>query len=279
MMMWMKEKMAEATLIREETQGMTAAFSPVVVLSICHLVGGLLAALRGFLLLRQDSSLVVERLVAHLSLGLVTSSILNAITHILFGLASLQLLSFLKGKVDKLNVKGSLFLPRKEWTKPVLITLIFHYLIDFLAGLPLGIGIGHLIAGLVLHSLMILSPGAMAELALYHPSQLLQTGFILLVLGSLIYFFIHYRFSQTVFVLYDQLAEDRYHQPRAVFQESQLLMKGAYWKAFCLDLAFFVWFISECLTLNLLSFYVRPYYQISRAIFYQDLKERLSASE
>lgn len=119
----------------------------------------------------------------------------------------------------------------------------------------------------------------MAELALYHPSQFLQTGFILLVLGSLIYFFIHYRFSQTVFVLYDQLAEDRYHQPRAVFQESQLLMKGAYWKAFCLDLAFFVWFISECLTLNILSFYVRPYYQISRAIFYQDLKERLSASE
>ncbi|HFI0254504.1 TPA: DUF975 family protein [Streptococcus suis] len=279
MMMWMKEKMAEATLIREETQGMTAAFSPVVVLSICHLVGGLLAALRGFLLLRQDSSLVVERLVAHLSLALVTSSILNAIIHILFGLASFQLINFLKGKVDKLNVKGSLFLPRKEWTKPVLITLIFHYSIDFLAGLPLGIGIGHLIAGLVLHSLMILSPGAMAELALYHPSQLLQTGFILLVLGSLIYFFIHYRFSQTVFVLYDQLAEDRYHQPRAVFQESQLLMKGAYWKAFCLDLAFFVWFISECLTLNLLSFYVRPYYQISRAIFYQDLKERLSASE
>ncbi|HEL9633835.1 TPA: DUF975 family protein [Streptococcus suis] len=278
-MMWMKEKMAEATLIREETQGMTVAFSPVVVLSICHLVGGLLAALRGFLLLRQDSSLVVERLVAHLSLALVTSSILNAITHILFGLASLQLIDFLKGQVDKLSLKGSLSLSRKEWTKPVLITLIFHYSIDFLAGLPLGIGIGHLIAGLVLHSLMILSPGAMAELALYHPSQLLQIGFIFLALGSLIYFFIHYRFSQTVFVLYDQLAEDRYHQPRAVFQESQLLMKGAYWKAFCLDLAFFVWFISECLTLNLLSFYVRPYYQISRAIFYQDLKERLSASE
>lgn len=277
--MWMKEKMAEATLIREETQGMTVAFSPVVVLSICHLVGGLLAALRGFLLLRQDSSLVVERLVAHLSLALVTSSILNAIIHILFGLASFQLIDFLKGQVDKLSLKGSLFLPRKEWTKPVLITLIFHYSIDFLAGLPLVLGIGHLIAGLVLHSLMILSPGAMAELALYHPSQFLQTGFIFLVLGCLIYFFIHYRFSQTVFVLYDQLAEDRYHQPRAVFQESQLLMKGAYWKAFCLDLAFFVWFISECLTLNVLSFYVRPYYQISRAIFYQDLKERLSASE
>lgn len=277
--MWMKEKMAEATLIREETQGMTVAFSPVVVLSICHLVGGLLAALRGFLLLRQDSSLVVERLVAHLSLALVTSSILNAIIHILLGLASFQLIDFLKGQVDKLSLKGSLSLSRKEWTKPVLITLIFHYSIDFLAGLPLGIGIGHLIAGLVLHSLMILSPGAMAELALYHPSQFLQTGFIFLVLGCLIYFFIHYRFSQTVFVLYDQLAEDRYHQPRAVFQESQLLMKGAYWKAFCLDLAFFVWFISECLTLNLLSFYVRPYYQISRAIFYQDLKERLSASE
>ncbi|HFI0393696.1 TPA: DUF975 family protein [Streptococcus suis] len=279
MMMWMKEKMEEATRIREGTRGMTIAFLPVVLLSICHLVVVLFVSLRGFLLLRQDSSLVFERLTANLFLVFLIISLFHCAIHILTGLATFQLMTFLKGGVDGLGLKDSLHFPNKEWLKPSLLTLGFHYLIDFLAGLPLGIGLGYFTAGLVLHGLMVLSPGAMAELAFFHPSQLLQTGFIFLVLGSFVYFFIHYRFSQTVFVLYDQLAEGRYHQPIAVFQESQLLMKGASWKAFCLDLAFLTWFISECLTLNILSFYVRPYYQTCRAIFYQDLKERLLANQ
>ncbi|WP_411023923.1 DUF975 family protein, partial [Salmonella sp. s58867] len=88
------------------------------------------------------------------------------------------------------------------------------------------------------------------------------------MLGMIIYLFVYYTYSQVVFVLYDHLDNASYTGPLDVFRESRFLMKGNYWQRIWLDLSFLGWFIGELLTLHLLSFFVTPYYHLSRTIFY-----------
>ena len=56
-------------------------------------------------------------------------------------------------------------------------------------------------------------------------------------------------------------------------KESQKMMKGYKWKLFCLDLSFILWCMLIPFTCGLLSLYVFPLMQASRAQFYKELKE------
>lgn len=275
-----KEMIEQAAIFREHTKGMTLAFLPLLCTLVLYTIYQLVYFVISILKIKEDSGLVLERLHQLFSTSIVMTIFMSLIYFLLIGVVSFYLLQLIRGDRASLYFKDSFFLFMSEWNKPILLTLLSHYCLHFVTGLPILFGFTHFMQGLIMGSLMILSPGAMAELAQYEPKNMINLGLSVFLFGFLLYLAVYYTYSQTIYILFDQLDNATFSSVIHVLRESRLLMLGNYYQRIRLDLAFIAWFVGCWLTLNLLSIYVLPYYQTCKALFYEEIKnERLSASE
>ncbi|HFU4010014.1 TPA: DUF975 family protein [Streptococcus suis] len=275
-----KELIEQAAIFREHTKGMTLVYLPVVFVLIGFTMLQLLLFLSTFLAIRRDSSIVFERLDHFFNASIVVTSLVAILYFLLIGVVSFYLLQLVRGERARLFFKDGFSLIFSEWNKPVYMTLLTYFGMHFMAGLPFLYGFAHFMKGLIMNALMILSPGAMAELAQFEPNKMMDLGLSVFLFGFLLYLAVYYTYSQTIYILFDQLDNASFTSPIPILRESRLLMLGNYIKRIRLDLAFIGWFVGCWLTLNLLSIYVLPYYQTCKALFYEEIKnERLSASE
>ncbi|HFI0162643.1 TPA: DUF975 family protein [Streptococcus suis] len=275
-----KEMIEQAAIFREHTKGMTLVYLPVVFVLIGFTMLQLLLFLSTFLAIRRDSSIVFERLDHFFNASIVVTSLVAILYFLLIGVVSFYLLQLVRGERARLFFKDGFSLIFSEWNKPVYMTLLTYFGMHFMAGLPFLYGFAHFMKGLIMNALMILSPGAMAELAQFEPNKMIDLGLSVFLFGFLLYLAVYYTYSQTIYILFDQLDNASFTSPIPILRESRLLMLGNYIKRIRLDLAFIGWFVGCWLTLNLLSIYVLPYYQTCKALFYEEIKnERLSASE
>ncbi|HEM6136826.1 TPA: DUF975 family protein [Streptococcus suis] len=275
-----KEMIEQAAIFREHTKGMTLVYLPVVFVLIGFTMLQLLLFLSTFLAIRRDSSIVFERLDHFFNASIVVTSLVAILYFLLIGVVSFYLLQLVRGERARLFFKDGFSLIFSEWNKPVYMTLLTYFGMHFMAGLPFLYGFAHFMKGLIMNALMILSPGAMAELAQFEPNKMMDLGLSVFLFGFLLYLAVYYTYSQTIYILFDQLDNASFTSPIPILRESRLLMLGNYIKRIRLDLAFIGWFVGCWLTLNLLSIYVLPYYQTCKALFYEEIKnERLSASE
>ncbi len=274
-----KEMIEQAAIFREHTKGMTLVYLPVVFVLIGFTMLQLLLFLSTFLAIRRDSSIVFERLDHFFNASIVVTSLVAILYFLLIGVVSFYLLQLVRGERARLFFKDGFSLIFSEWNKPVYMTLLTYFGMHFMAGLPILYGFAHFMKGLIMSALMILSPGAMAELAQFEPNKMIDLGLSVFLFGFLLYLAVYYTYSQTIYILFDQLDNASFTSPIPILRESRLLMLGNYIRRIRLDLAFIGWFVGCWLTLNLLSIYVLPYYQTCKALFYEEIKkERLSAN-
>ena len=76
------------------------------------------------------------------------------------------------------------------------------------------------------------------------------------------------RYSQTFYIL----SENEHIGPLDAIQKSKEMMIDNKWKLFCLYCRFIGWFVLCIITLGLATLYVMPYFSVSCAKFYEDLK-------
>lgn len=274
-----RELIEQAAIFREHTKGMTLAFLPLLCTLVLYTIYQLVNFVISILKIKEDSGLVLERLHQLFSTSIVMTIFMSLIYFLLIGVVSFYLLQLIRGDRERLYFKDSFSLFMSEWNKPILLTLLSHYCLHFVTGLPILFGFTHFMQGLIMGSLMILSPGAMAELAQFEPKNMIDLGLSVFIFGCLLYLAVYYTYSQTIYILFDQLDNASFTSPIPILRESRLLMLGNYIKRIRLDLAFIGWFVGCWLTLNLLLIYVLPYYQTCKALFYEEIKkERLSAN-
>lgn len=83
-----------------------------------------------------------------------------------------------------------------------------------------------------------------------------------------------YAYSQAEFIFKD-IVDSTGEQPsiRECLYESEQLMKGEKLNLLALELSFFGWYIFSAFTLGLAYFWLNPYIQMSRVIFYENISE------
>ncbi|NQJ21813.1 DUF975 family protein [Streptococcus suis] len=274
-----KEMIEQAAIFREHTKGMTLVYLPVVFVLIGFTMLQLLLFLSTFLAIRRDSSIVFERLDHFFNASIVVTSLVAILYFLLIGVVSFYLLQLVRGERARLFFKDIFSLFFSDWSTPVFMTLLTYFGMHFMAGLPILYGFAHFMKGLIMSALMILSPGAMAELAQFEPNKMMDLGLSVFLFGFLLYLAVYYTYSQTIYILFDQLDNASFTSPIPILRESRLLMLGNYIKRIRLDLGFIAWFIGCWLSLNILAIYVLPYYQTCKALFYEEIKKvRLSAN-
>ncbi|MFZ7334576.1 DUF975 family protein [Streptococcus pluranimalium] len=106
---------------------------------------------------------------------------------------------------------------------------------------------------------------------------ILLIGSALAIAGIILTIWKSLQYSQTEFVIYDQIAQNRYQGPLAAIKESKQLMKGHVFELFKLYLSFIGWYLLTFLTLGLVSIYLIPYITTTRAVYYQYLLEQNGA--
>ncbi|HEM2548459.1 TPA: DUF975 family protein [Streptococcus suis] len=273
-----KELIEQAAILREHTKGMTLAFLPLLCTLVLYTIYQLVYFVISILKIKEDSGLVLERLHQLFSTSIVMTIFMSLIYFLLICVVSFYLLQVIRGDRARLFFKDSFSLFMSEWNKPIFLTLLSHYCLHFVTGLPILFGFTHFMQGLIMGSLMILSPGAMAELAQFEPKNMIDLGLSVFLFGCLLYLAVYYTYSQTIFILFDQLDNATFSSAIHVLRESRLLMFGNYYQRIRLDLAFIAWFIGCWLSLNILALYALPYYQTCKVLFYEEIKnERLSA--
>ena len=78
-----------------------------------------------------------------------------------------------------------------------------------------------------------------------------------------------YGYSMAFFIMYD----DPQIKPLDALKKSEIMMKGYKMKLFTLHLSFIGWFLLGALTLGIASFWISPYFELSVANFYENLKK------
>lgn len=260
-----------ATRFRDEMTGAFRLFLPLILFSIVSGLIRLVFAVKAMLSLRLDSTLVAKKL----TMGLIGFSVLHVFVFVLLQfliyIISFHLLQFVRGQRPQMDWRDSISFLWSDWLRPISLTIFCQSAVQVLASLPAIIGANLTIAGLVMKTLMILSPGAMGMLARYQPERMMMIGLVTLLVGLVLALAVAYTYSQVPFVLYELLDNGAYQDSLAVLKESRLLMKGHYWRRCYLDLSFIGWFIGDILTLHLLAFYVKPYYHMARTVFYEEI--------
>lgn len=97
---------------------------------------------------------------------------------------------------------------------------------------------------------------------------LMMIGLFIMIAGIALYIPQELAYSQTEFILFEQLKTGSYNGPMAVIKESRRIMKGYKGQRFVLALSFIGWFILERLTFGILGIYVLPYYYAAQMHFY-----------
>lgn len=78
--------------------------------------------------------------------------------------------------------------------------------------------------------------------------------------------------SQSVYVLYDQLETGHYQGIKNVLHESSQLMSGQRFRLFAFYLSYIGWFLLVVITGGLINFWLTPYLNMSLIAFYDDIK-------
>ncbi len=80
-------------------------------------------------------------------------------------------------------------------------------------------------------------------------------------------------YSQTFFIL----AEDKSIKPRDAIKKSKDMMYGNKKKLFYLSLRFFGWFLLGILSMGIGFLWIMPYFQVTMAKFFDDIKDKAPA--
>ncbi|MGT2832251.1 DUF975 family protein [Streptococcus halotolerans] len=153
----------------------------------------------------------------------------------------------------------------------LLITLLVRNLLLLPWAILLGLGLG-LMIGIPLAAVSNRTNMGGVELVI------ILVGFILFLLGAVLSIWKSMQYSQTEFIIYDQVAQNRYQGPLAAIKESKQLMKGHIFELFKLYLSFIGWFFLGILTFGLISIYLLPYFTTTRSVYYQYLLEQKDAA-
>ena len=108
------------------------------------------------------------------------------------------------------------------------------------------------------------------QIVSYAPMMFLGT--LIVLAGTAVFLMANYAYSQTDFILYDQLSTGTYQGPWQVLVQSRRMMKGYKWKRFLLDLSFIGWYILIGITLGIAGGVAYPYITTARVLFYENLK-------
>ena len=108
------------------------------------------------------------------------------------------------------------------------------------------------------------------QIVSYAPMMFLGT--LIVLTGTAVFLMANYAYSQTDFILYDQLSTGTYQGPWQVLVQSRRMMKGYKWKRFLLDLSFIGWYILIGITLGIAGVVAYPYITTARVLFYENLK-------
>jgi putative membrane protein len=108
------------------------------------------------------------------------------------------------------------------------------------------------------------------QIVSYAPMMFLGT--LIVLAGTAVFLMANYAYSQTDFILYDQLSTGTYQGPWQVLVQSRRMMKGYKWKRFLLDLSFIGWYILIGITLGIAGIVAYPYITTARVLFYENLK-------
>lgn len=108
------------------------------------------------------------------------------------------------------------------------------------------------------------------QIVSYAPMMFLGT--LIVVTGTAVFLMANYAYSQTDFILYDQLSTGTYQGPWQIIAQSRRMMKGYKWKRFLLDLSFIGWYILIGITLGIAGVVAYPYITTARVLFYENLK-------
>lgn len=114
------------------------------------------------------------------------------------------------------------------------------------------------------------------QIVSYAPMMFLGT--LIVVAGTAVFLIANYAYSQTDFILYDQLSTGTYQGPWQIITQSRRMMKGYKWKRFLLDLSFIGWYILIGITLGIAGVVAYPYITTARVLFYEKLKEERKLS-
>lgn len=137
------------------------------------------------------------------------------------------------------------------------------------------IGVGLIMSG----SVLMLDQALKAENPADIPDTILVTflllffgGLLILLIGLAIYIPQELAYSQTDYILFEQLEKNEYAGARPILKSSRQMMRGFKWKRFVLDLSFIGWFILQGITFGIAGIYVLPYYYAAQVHFYQAVK-------
>ena len=108
------------------------------------------------------------------------------------------------------------------------------------------------------------------QIVSYAPMMFLGT--LIVLAGTAVFLMANYAYSQTDFILYDQLSTGTYQGPWQIIAQSRRMMKGYKWKRFLLDLSFIGWYILIGITLGIAGVVAYPYITTARVLFYENLK-------
>ena len=108
------------------------------------------------------------------------------------------------------------------------------------------------------------------QIVSYAPMMFLGT--LIVLAGTAVFLMANYAYSQTDFILYDQLSTGTYQGPWQIIVQSRRMMKGYKWKRFLLDLSFIGWYILIGITLGIAGVVAYPYITTARVLFYENLK-------
>lgn len=114
------------------------------------------------------------------------------------------------------------------------------------------------------------------QIVSYAPMMFLGT--LIVLAGTAVFLIANYAYSQTDFILYDQLSTGTYQGPWQIITQSRRMMKGYKWKRFLLDLSFIGWYILIGITLGMAGVVTYPYITTARVLFYEKLKEERKLS-
>lgn len=114
------------------------------------------------------------------------------------------------------------------------------------------------------------------QIVSYAPTMFLGT--LIVLAGTAVFLIANYAYSQTDFILYDQLSTGTYRGPWQVIAQSRRMMKGYKWKRFLLDLSFIGWYILIGITLGIAGVIAYPYISTAQVLFYEKLKEERKLS-
>ena len=114
------------------------------------------------------------------------------------------------------------------------------------------------------------------QIVSYAPMMFLGT--LIVLAGTAVFLIANYAYSQTDFILYDQLNTGTYQGPWQIITQSRRMMKGYKWKRFLLDLSFIGWYILIGITLGIAGVATYPYITTARVLFYEKLKEERKLS-